>query len=251
MAVVSDRHHGNFICMKKTSAKIISSKSPKAALKKFFNSRKCRDAKAQICDMGRRMWQRAYVEGNGGNMAVRVGADMAICTPTMVSKGFLKPEDLCLVDLDGNQLLGQRKRTSEILMHLQMMKRQPKAVASCHAHPPHATAFALVGEVPPLKMLPEFEVFCAIGIAPYRTPSSPEMGKLVADLVGQCNTILMTSHGVVTWSSKHLEEAYWRMEILESYCRTIIAARQIGKPMKTFSAPQMEELRRLKESFGL
>ena len=230
---------------------MISSRHSKAELKKFFNSPHCRELKAQICDMGRRMWQRAYVEGNGGNLAVRVGRDLAICTPTMISKGFMNPEDLCLVDLDGNQLLGTRKRTSEILMHLQMMKQQPKAVASCHCHPPHATAFALIGEAPPTRMLPEFEVFCAIGVAPYRTPSSPEMGRLVAELCGTCNTILMASHGVVTWSGKSLEEAYWRMEILESYCRTLIASSQLGKPIKRFNAPQMKELMELKERFGL
>ena len=235
----------------KKSAKVISSKSSAAELKKFFNSAECVAVKAQICDMGRRMWEREYVEGNGGNLAVRVGADLAICTPTMISKGFMKPEDLCLVDLDGNQLLGKRKRTSEILMHLQMMKAQPKAVASCHSHPPHATAFALIGEAPPTRMLPEFEVFCAVGVATYRTPSSPEMGKLVADLCGTCNTILMASHGVVTWSSKDLEQAYWRMEILESYCRTLIAARQLGKPPKRFNAAQMQELMELKDRFGL
>src|SRR6185437_16536182 len=98
--------------MKQAASTAISSKHSKLALKKFFNSRECQDVKAQICDMGRRMWQRAYVEGNGGNLAVRVGADLAICTPTMISKGFMRPEDLCLVDLDGHQLLGTRKRTS-------------------------------------------------------------------------------------------------------------------------------------------
>ena len=231
--------------------KAISSKGKPARLKKFFNSAECQAVKRQICDMGQRMWQRGYVEGNGGNLAVRVGADLAICTPTMISKGFMKPDDLCLVDLDGKQLLGKRQRTSEILMHLQIMKRQPKAVASCHSHPPHATAFALVGEAPPTKMLPEFEVFCSVGVAPYRTPSSPEMGQLVADLCNRCNTILMASHGVVTWSSRNLEEAYWRMEILESYCHTLIAARQLGKKPKTFNALQMADLARLKERFGL
>jgi L-fuculose-phosphate aldolase len=236
---------------KKSSAELISSKHSPAELKKFFNSRECLELKKQICEFGKRMWQRAYVEGNGGNLAIRVSADLALCTPTMVSKGFMTPADICLVDLDGNQLLGARKRTSEILMHLQMMKRQPKAVASCHCHPPHATAFALIGEAPPTRMLPEFEVFCAVGVAPYRTPSSPEMGRLVAELVGTCNTILMASHGVVTWSGKNLEEAYWRMEILESYCRTIIAARQLGKPLKRFNAAQMQELLELKQRFGL
>ena len=235
----------------KNSSKVISSQSPAADLKKLFNSPECRSVKAQICAVGRRMWEREYVEGNGGNLAVRVGKDMAICTPTMISKGFMTLDDLCLVDLDGNQLLGKRKRTSEILMHLQIMKRQPKAVASCHSHPPHATAFAIIGEAPPTRILPEFEIFCAVGLAPYRVPGSPEMGKLVADLCGTCNTILMASHGVVTWSSKNLEQAYWRMEILESYCRTLIAARQLGKAPKRFNAPQMKELKGLRERFGL
>ena len=117
-------------------AKPLNSKTPKAELEAFFNSAYCHNIKEQICDMGRRLWQRAYVDGNGGNMAVRVGEDIAICTPTLVSKGFMKPEDMCLVDFEGNQLCGVKKRTSEILMHLQMMKRQPKAVATCHCHPP-------------------------------------------------------------------------------------------------------------------
>ena len=137
--------------MKPSSPGLISSRHSKAELEKFFNSRHCRGLKEQICELGRRMWQRAYVEGNGGNLAMRVGADLALCTPTMISKGFMQPADLCLVDLDGNQLCGTKKRTSEILMHLQIMKRQPKAVASCHGHPPHATAFALVGEAPPTR----------------------------------------------------------------------------------------------------
>ena len=94
--------------------------------------------KEQICEIGRRLWQRAYVDGNGGNIAIRVGEDIALCTPTLVSKGFMKPEDMCLVDFEGNQLAGVKKRTSEILMHLQIMKRQPKAVATCHCHPPYA-----------------------------------------------------------------------------------------------------------------
>ena len=235
----------------KPSPKPISSKDSLKRLKEFFDSSICRDLKGQICEMGRRMWQKDFVEGNGGNLAVRVGADLAICTPTMVSKGFMQPGDLCLVDLEGNQLLGQRKRTSEILMHVQLMKQQPKAVASCHAHPPHATAFAIIGEAPPSQMLPEFEVFCAVEVAPYRTPSSPEMGRLVAKSAKNANTILMANHGVVTWSGRSLEEAYWRMEILESYCRTMIAVRQLGKRPQKFSKLEMLDLKRLKKSFGL
>jgi L-fuculose-phosphate aldolase len=231
-------------------AKPLTSKSSKAELEAFFNSPYAHSLKEQICEMGHRLWKRAYVDGNGGNMAIRVGEDIAICTPTLVSKGSLKPADMCLVDFEGNQLCGTKKRTSEILMHLQMMKRQPKAVATCHCHPPYATAFAVAGMAPPTCMLPEYEVFCAVGVAPYRTPGSPEMGKLVADLTDDYNTILMANHGVVTWSHNNIEEAYWRMEIIEAYCRTIVVAGQLGKPINTFTGPQMKELLNIKQSLG-
>jgi len=228
----------------------LSSKSSKSELEAFFNSPYAHSLKEQICEMGHRLWKRAYVDGNGGNMAIRVGEDIAICTPTLVSKGSLKPSDMCLVDFEGNQLCGTKKRTSEILMHLQMMKRQPKAIATCHCHPPYATAFAVAGIAPPTCMLPEYEVFCAVGVAPYRTPGSPEMGKLVADLTENYNTILMANHGVVTWSHNNIEEAYWRMEIIEAYCRTIVVAGQLGKPINTFTGPQMKELLNIKQSLG-
>jgi L-fuculose-phosphate aldolase len=231
-------------------SKPLNSKSPKAELDAFFASPYAHSLKEQICEMGHRLWKRAYVDGNGGNMAIRVGDDIAICTPTLVSKGSLKPSDMCLVDFEGNQLCGTKKRTSEILMHLQMMKKQPKAVATCHCHPPYATAFAVAGIAPPTCMLPEYEVFCSVGVAPYRTPGSADMGKLVADLTDEYNTILMANHGVVTWSHNNIEEAYWRMEIIEAYCRTIVVAGQLGKPINTFTGSQMKELLNIKQSLG-
>ena len=231
-------------------SKPLTSKSSKAELDAFFASPYAHSLKEQICQMGRRLWEREYVDGNGGNMAIRVGEDIAICTPTLVSKGSLKPEDMCLVDFEGKQLCGTKPRTSEILMHLQMMKHQPKAVATCHCHPPYSTAFAVVGEAPPTCMLPEYEVFCSVGVAPYRTPGSADMGKLVAELTDQYNTILMANHGVVTWSHNNIEEAYWRMEIIEAYCRTIVVAGQLGKPIQTFTGPQMNDILKIKKSLG-
>jgi L-fuculose-phosphate aldolase len=236
-----------------SSAKPVSSKSLKAELDAYFNSPKLNALKAQICDVGRRLWQRAYVDGNGGNIAIRVGEDIALCTPTLVSKGFMKPEDMCLVDLEGNQLCSGngKKRTSEILMHLQIMKRQPRAVATVHCHPPYSTGFAVAGIEPPTCMIPEYEVFSSVAIAPYRTPGTPEMGKLVADLVDKHNTILMANHGVVSWSHNDVEDAYFKMEILEAYCRTVLVASQLGRPPQTMTPAQLRDLLKIKESLGI
>jgi L-fuculose-phosphate aldolase len=230
----------------------ISSKSSKAELDAFFKTPQMDKLKAEICEVGRRLWHRAYVDGNGGNIAVRVGEDIALCTPTLVSKGFMKPEDMCLVDLEGNQFCGDKKRTSEILMHLQIMKRQPRAVATVHCHPPHATAFAVAGVEPPSCMIPEIEVFIGrVPIAPYRTPGTPEMGRLVADLVEQHNTVLMGNHGAVSWSHVSVEDAYFKMEILEAYCRTVWVASQLGQPLKTFTPQQLQDLLKIKQTLGI
>ena len=232
-------------------AKPLNSKSSKAELEAYFNSAAAHALKEQLCDIGRRLWQREYVDGNGGNIAIRVGEDIAICTPTLVSKGFMKTEDMCLVDFEGNQLAGTKRRTSEILMHLQIMKQQPKAVATCHCHPPYSTGFAVAGVLPPTCMIPEFEVFASVAIAPYRTPGTPEMGKLVADLVDKHNTILMANHGVVSWSHNNVEDAYFKMEILEAYCRTILVTAQVGKPANTMTPGQLQDLLKIKQSLGI
>lgn len=221
-------------------------------LERFFNSPENQKLKEQICDIGRRLWHRAYVDGNGGNISIRVGENLALCTPTLVSKGYMKPEDICLVDLDGKQLAGTKKRTSEILMHLQIMKAQPKAKAVVHCHPPHATAFAVAGVEPPTCMIPEIEVFIGkVPIAPYYTPGTPEMGAKVAELVDQHNTVLMANHGVVSWSHVDVEDAYFKMEIIEAYCRTIVVASQLGAPLKTFTPRQLQDLLKIKQTLGI
>lgn len=229
-----------------------NSKMPKAELEAFYNSPEMNVLKAQICDIGRRMWERNYVDGNGGNIAIKVGEDLALCTPTLVSKGFMKPSDICLVDFDANQIAGGKRRTSEILMHLQMMKRQPRALATVHCHPPHATAFAVARVEPPTCMIPEIEVMIGlVPVAPYRTPGSPEMGKLVADLVDKHNTVLMGNHGAVSWSHINVEDAYFKMEILEAYCHTVVVATQLGVELKTFTPAQLQDLIRIKGTLGI
>ena len=100
-------------------------------------------------------------------------------------------------------------------------------------------------------MIPEYEVFASVAIAPYRTPGTPEMGKLVADLVDKHNTILMANHGVVSWSHNNVEDAYFKMEILEAYCRTVLVASQLGKPVKTMTPTQLQDLLKIKQSLGI
>ena len=76
----------------------------------------------QMCEIGRRIYNKGFAAANDGNISYRLAEDRVLCTPTRVSKGFMKPDDLCIVDLDGKQISGKRKRSSEILLHLTIMK---------------------------------------------------------------------------------------------------------------------------------
>jgi L-fuculose-phosphate aldolase len=193
----------------------------------FFNSPEIEQLKVLMCDIGRRMWERNYVDGNGGNMTIRVGDDLVLCTPTLISKGFMKPEDMCLVNMKGEQLCGIRKRTSEVLTHLGIMKRQPAAKACCHAHPPTATGFAIAAVTPERCLTPEAEVFIGeIGIAEFRPPGSPECARIVGEIGIDHVAIFMANHGVITRAT-HIEMAYWRVENLEAVCANHLVARQL------------------------
>ena len=227
-------------------------KAPASDVEKFFQSPEIHAFKEQICDVGRRLWQRAYVDGNGGNISIRVGENRVLCSPTLISKGFMKPEDICLVDLEGKQLAGRRPATSEIRMHLAIMKAQPKAKACVHCHPPYATGFAVAGVTPPTCMIPELEVFIGeVPIAPYLTPGTWDMAQEVAKLSDTHNTILMANHGGVSWSHNTVEDAYFKMEILEAYCRTVLVTAQLGVEPKTFSPAQLKDLLVIKQKLGI
>src|SRR5260221_1871854 len=141
----------------------------------------------------------------------------------------MTPDDICAVDLDGNQIAGKRKRTSEILLHLEIMKHRPDVRAVVHCHPPHATAFGVTREPIPQCVLPEIEVFLGeIPFAPYETPGGHKFAETVLPFLKPgTNCIILTSHGTVSFG-KELEEAYWKTEIVDAYCRILILARQIG-----------------------
>lgn len=222
----------------------------RSGLNRLFHSPKIERLKRKMCEIGRRMWQREYVDGNGGNITLRIGDNLVLCTPTLVSKGFMHPRDICLVDLAGKQLLGTRRRTSEALTHLGIMQRQPLAKACIHAHPPHATAFA-IGAPPPSALLTEAEIFLGvIGQANYQTPGGPGNAEEVGRVGSKHQATIMANHGAIVWGSS-VEEAYWRLEIVDTYCRTVWIALQGGGPLAPIPEAGMRELIALRKSLGM
>jgi L-fuculose-phosphate aldolase len=206
--------------------------------------------KELMCEIGRRIWLKGFCAGNEGNHSYRLSEDRILCTPTGISKGQLKPDDLCVVDMEGKQVSGKRGRTSEILLHLFIYKNRPDVRAVIHSHPPHATAFAIAGMELPTCIHPEAEVFLGrVPTAQYVTPGDTRLGETLAPFVKDSNTILLSNHGTVSFD-KTLEDAYYKLEIVDAYARILILGKQLGS-VQTLSNDQMKELLALKSKFGM
>ncbi|HEY2155050.1 MAG TPA: class II aldolase/adducin family protein, partial [Isosphaeraceae bacterium] len=204
----------------------------------------------QMCEIGRRVYAKGFAAANDGNISMRLDENRVLCTPTRVSKGFMKPDDLCIVDLEGKQLAGNRKRSSEILLHLSVMKARPDVRSCVHCHPPHATAFAVAHEPIPKCILPEFEVFLGeVAIARYETPGTQAFADTVLPYVKDTDTILLANHGTITYGSD-LEDAYFKTEIIDAYCRILLLSKQLGT-INYYSDDKAAELIKIKPNLGI
>ncbi len=205
--------------------------------------------KLDICDIGRRIYNKGFAAANDGNITVRIGDNEVLCTPTMHSKGFLKPDDICTVDMTGKQIAGRKKRSSEALLHLEIYRQRPDVKSVVHCHPPYATAFAVAREPIPQCVLPEVEVFLGdVPITKYETPGGQAFADTIIPFVKKSNVVILANHGTVSFG-EDVERAYWWTEILDAYCRILMLSRQLGR-VNYFSEKEERELLALKDKWG-
>ena len=205
--------------------------------------------KQEICEIGDRIYKKGFAAANDGNISYRISETEVVCTPTGISKGFMKPDDLCMVDMTGKQIGGRRKATSEIKLHLAIMKERPELKSVVHCHPPHATAFGIAREPIPQCVLPEVEIFLGdVPVAKYDIPGSQDFANTILPFVKKSNVIILANHGTVSYGET-VEKAYWATEILDAYCRMLILARSLGR-VNYFTESEAQGLLDLKTEWG-
>lgn len=208
--------------------------------------------KEQICDVGRRIWQRGFCAGNEGNHSIRIADDRILCTPTQVSKGFITPDMVATVDFDGRKIDGHPDygRTSEVLMHLAIYRARPDVTAIVHSHPPHVTAFAVAGVPLPEAIHPEAEIFLGrVPMARYATASTPDLPASCVEVIGpETCAVMLANHGVTTFSAKGLVDAFYKLEVLESYAATLLNAAKLGR-IVTLTQQQFVALLEVKRDY--
>jgi len=208
------------------------------------------ELRADIVEVGRRLYARGYTASNDGNISVRLGSDRLLMTPTSVCKGFMTPEMMCITDLDGKKLEGERNPSSEMQMHLEVYRRRPDVNAVVHAHPPIATGFAVAGI--PLDRAVLAEVVCTLGsvpIAEYATPSTKELPAAVGKYVQAHDGMLLANHGALTLG-KDVFSAYYKMETIEHFAKISLVARLLGGE-RILSREEVFRLQDLRGHYGI
>jgi L-fuculose-phosphate aldolase len=203
-----------------------------------------------IVEVGRRMYARGYTASNDGNISVRLDAGRLLMTPASVCKGFMNAQMMCITDLAGKKLEGDRNPSSEMQMHLEVYRQRPDVNAVVHAHPPTATGFAVAGI--PLDRAVLAEVITTLGsvpIADYATPSTQELPEAVRRYVKAHDGMLLANHGALTVGAD-LFAAYYKMEIIEHFAKISFVARMLGGE-RLLSRQEVERLQGLRGRYGI
>lgn len=180
-----------------------------------------------LCEIGRRLWLAGMAPANAGNLSARLGGERLICTPTGVSKGFMKPTEMVVTDLQG-RLLSEGVPSSELQMHLEVYRQRPEIRGVVHVHPPVATGFAASKQTLPCDLLTE--VLGTVGevpTVPLAVPGTAGMASSLAPYLADHEAFLLANHGALT-IGRDVWQAYFRMEIIEHAAQVTLVAEQLG-----------------------
>src|SRR6201990_3146483 len=206
--------------------------------------------RADIVEIGRRMYARGYTASNDGNISCRLGADRLLMTPKSVCKGFMTPDMMCITDLDGRKVQGDRDPSSEMLMHLEVYRQRPDVQAVVHAHPPIATGFAVAGIALDKAVLAEvLTTLGSIPIAEYATPSTSELPAAVRRYIKAHDGMLLANHGALTVGAD-LFSAYYKMETIEHFAKISLTARLLGGE-NLIAGEEVTPLQGLRDTYGI
>ena len=224
---------------------------PSRHVEMVFDSDLALALKQEMVDVGRKLWARQDVDGNGGNISCRLTDDWVLCTPHAdeqgrpphgghLPRGFRRPA--------ARRRAPPVERDPAPPRDHEGRARGPRGAAlppaACHGVRP-------VGKVPPVAMLAEHEVFIGpVALVLYETPGTQACADAVVPVAAHHNTILMANHGVVTWADS-LTHAEWFVEVMDTTCRVLILAAQLGVPPKEIPPAIVGGLLEIKRKMGL
>lgn len=201
----------------------------------------------QLVAVAHRVDAKGLVAATDGNISAKLPGGTILATPTAVNKGMITVDDLVEMTIDGTQVGGTRKPSTEMKMHLFIYRHRSDVQAVVHCHPVYATGFAAAGKALPTDIFPEVIVGLGeIPLAPYAAPSTEALAETLSPFVASFDAVLLANHGAVTYGAD-LWDACFKMEKLEQTAHMLFVAESLGGA-RALNAEQIAVLRQLAQT---
>ena len=192
---------------------------------------------AQICHL---LYERNLVAATDGNVSMRVSGEHILLTPSGKNKGFVKPEEMLVLNFDGTVVEGNGKASKEYPVHRAVYEAREDVKAVIHTHPVFATAFAMAGKNIPDNCLIETSMMLkGVALAGYAAPGSQELAKETAKVLETCDSALLKNHGVIVVGQQP-ESVFGLIEEIEENAHIALLLGDSGNPM---TESQIREIR--------
>jgi len=200
--------------------------------------------RAEIVCYGQKLHQARFIAGADGNLSSRLDNNTILITPSGKSKGYLEPQELLIIDLQGNLIKGDGQPSSEYKMHTVIYQHCPDIGAIIHAHPQITTAYTMADRKFTTEALPEGIISLSNLVwLDYATLSTEDLPALFEPHLPRAFIFILKQHGV-TCAGADPEQAYQKMETVEHVARTCFYAGMLGE-VKNLPEDEIERIKAL------
>jgi ribulose-5-phosphate 4-epimerase/fuculose-1-phosphate aldolase len=202
-----------------------------------------KDASERLVKAGRELHDNGLVKGTSGNISAKIpGTDAFLIKPSGAQMKILKPEELVLVDLQGNKVRGELNVSLETPIHAAIYRTRKDVQAVVHTHAPTATAFGIAKtEILPLQVEMFMLLPNGVPVVPFKPPGSKALAEAVQKKMEDYDAVILENHGIVTVGST-IEAACNLNEMVEEAAKIQLLA-------MTLAGRDALDLAALKEKF--
>lgn len=202
------------------------------------------ELKQELIKYGKLAGDKNMTPGISGNISARF-EDKILITTSGSANGYLEEDELVLIDYEGNLVQGEKKPSSEKMLHVEYYKQRPDINYILHMHSPYLSTFAACNKALDEPLMPEnIFYFGQIPLAEYGLPSSWDLVEKTSKYFKDYNVILMANHGMIS-AGTTAKDAYMNLELAESYAQVVLQSHILGGA-KPLNEKEVQEILSLK-----
>lgn len=202
------------------------------------------ELKQELIKYGKLAGDKNMTPGISGNISARF-EDKILITTSGSANGYLEEDELVLIDYEGNLVQGEKKPSSEKMLHVEYYKQRPDINYILHMHSPYLSTFAACNKALDEPLMPEnIFYFGQIPLAEYGLPGSWDLVEKTSKYFKDYNVILMANHGMIS-AGTTAKDAYMNLELAESYAQVVLQSHILGGA-KPLNEKEVQEILSLK-----